>query len=197
MQPLNYHGTQFTEQSALQLELARPAFRKIRRAVFAAMFEGVTVVVFGILTVLFGIGSIGQVLLGLVLLAIGAIEIWGAGRLRRLNPQGARILMFNQLAFAGLILLYAIWNLGVEAAHPTPDLADLSPSDAAALNQSGMLPNGVTHMVMLLMYGSLIAVALIEAGMAMYYRSRGAYLREYLAQTPDWIVSMQKTGVSI
>jgi hypothetical protein len=33
--------------------------------------------------------------------------------------------------------------------------------------------------------------------MARYYHSRGAYLARYLAETPPWIVAMQKTGISI
>ena len=35
-----------------------------------------------------------------------------------------------------------------------------------------------------------------EAAMAAYFHSRGPLLRQYLAETPEWIVSMQKAGVS-
>lgn len=200
MQPLNYQGyrnPQLTDENFRQLQSARPAFRKIRRAVLAAMFEGITVIVFGVLSILFGLGSLGDFLVGLVLLAIGVIEVWGAGRLRRLDLRGPRILMWNQLAFAALILLYAFWKLYAEVVHPTADFSDLSPSDAQVINQSGFVPTNITHLILMVMYGSLIAVAAIEAGMAMYYRSRGKFLQDYLEQTPDWIVSMQKTGVSI
>jgi hypothetical protein len=55
---------------------------------------------------------------------------------------------------------------------------------------------GITHEIMMLLYGSLIFAAATEAGMAWYYHSRGEYLRQYLAETPQWIVDMQKAGLA-
>jgi hypothetical protein len=59
----------------------------------------------------------------------------------------------------------------------------------------GSSVTGLTHQIMLLLYGSLIVAAAVEAGMAWYYYSRGRYLREYLARTPTWILNMQKAGM--
>jgi hypothetical protein len=187
------HSPQITPENFRELENARHGLRKIRRAVSAARFEGFTVAIFGGLTVLLGITSITDILLGLVLAAIGVIEIMGAGQLRRLDPRAIRVLTFNQLTFATLILLYALWNLHSEIAHPVGDVGD---ADAKLLGQVDPSVLSVTHEIMLLVYVSFIGAAAFEAGMAAYFHSRGAHLRQYLAQTPEWIVSMQKAGVS-
>ncbi len=179
-----------------ELQAAKQSLRKVRRAVSAARFEGYTVAICGGITFLSGIGSVVDMLGGAVLTAIGIIEIVGAGRLGRLDIKAVRIITVNQLCLAALILLYALWNLYAEVAHPASDLPDLSPSDAQVLGQMDSSAVSLTHEVMLLLYGSLIAAAAAEAGMAAYYHSRGAYLQRYLADTPLWIIAMQKSGIS-
>jgi len=191
------NSPQLTPENLRELESARFALRKIRRAVSAARFEGYTIAICGGLSIVAGYNSITDLLSGTVLLAIGIIEIVGAGKLRSLDPQAAKMLVVNQLTLAGLILLYALWNLTAEAMHPTPDLPDLSPSEAQAVSQYSSPLNGMTHEIMLLLYASLILAAIVEAGMAAYYRSRVEQLRKYLETTPAWIVDMQKAGVSI
>jgi hypothetical protein len=180
-----------------ELQAAKLSLRKIRRAATAARFEGYSIAVCGGLSFLFGIGSPGDMLGGMVLTAIGVIEIVGAGRLGRLDIKAVRILTVNQLCLAALILLYALSSLHSEMAHPASDLPDLSPSDAQALGQMDSSALSLTHEVMLLLYGSLIVAAAAEAGMAAYYHSRGPYLERYLADTPPWILAMQKSGISI
>lgn len=186
-----------TPENLRELQAAKQSLRKIRRAVSAARFEGYTVAICGGITFLSGMGSISDMLGGTVLTIIGIVEIVWAGRLGRLDATAVRTLTINQLCLAVLILLYAVWNLHAEIAHPASDLPDLSPSDAQVLGQMDSSAMGLTHEVMLLLYGSMIAAAAAEAGMAAYYHSRGAYLQRYLADTPPWIISMQKSGISI
>jgi hypothetical protein len=185
---------QLTPQNLRELEAARWSLRKIRRAVSTARFEGFTVAIFGGLTAVCGIPSIGVILMGLVLTAIGVVEIVGGNRLRRLDLTAARILTFNQLLLALLILIYALWNLHAEMVHP---LAQINSADAQILGVSDAPVFDLTHEVLIVVYLSLILAALIEASMALYYHRRGAFLRRYLAETPQWIVSMQKAGVSL
>jgi hypothetical protein len=188
---------QLSVDNLRELQAAKQSLRKIRRAVSAARFEGYTVAICGGITFLSGIGSVGDMLGGTVLTIIGIVEIIWAGRLGRLDTTAVRTLTINQLCLAALILLYALWNLHAEIAHPASDLPDLSPSDAQVLGQMDSSAMGLTHEIMLLLYGSMIAAAAAEAGMAAYYHSRGAYLQRYLADTPPWIISMQKSGISI
>src|SRR5579872_6359210 len=188
---------QLSADNLRELQAAKQSLKKIRRAVSAARLEGYTVAICGGLTALFGYNSALAVIGGTVLAVIGIIEIIGAGKLGRLDADAARMLMINQLCLAVLIFLYAVWNLHAEAAHPASDFPDLSPSDMQALGQMDSSALSLTHEIMLLLYGSMIIAAALEGGMAAYYYSRGAYLRRYLAETPAWIVAMQKSGISI
>jgi hypothetical protein len=188
---------QLTPQNFQELEAARRRLKGIRRAVGAARLEGYSIAVCGGFTVLFGIGSWLTILGGAVLTAIGVIEIVAAGQLRRLDERGPRILGINQGVLAVLIVFYALWSLHAESSNPNRDLQDLSPSDAAAMNQMMGPAMDIEHSVMELMYGSLIVAAIFEGGMAWYYYSKGPQLREYLAETPEWITQMQKAGVTV
>ena len=109
---------QLSPENLRELQAARDSLRKVRRAVSTAKFEGYSVAVCGALTLLMGIGSIGQMIGGTVLTAIGIIEIVSASRLSRLDPEAARVLTINQLSLAALILLYALWSIYGEMAHP-------------------------------------------------------------------------------
>jgi hypothetical protein len=188
---------QLSAENLRELQAARKSLGKIRRAVRTARFEGYSVAICGGLTALMNTDSIVYMLAGTVLAGIGVVEIVGAGRLRRREVGAVRMLAINQLSLAVLILLYALWNLHAEVAHPVLDFPDLSPSDAKLLGQMDSSVLGITHEAMLLLYGSLIAAAAVEAGMAWYYHSRGGHLREYLAKTPPWIITMQKAGISV
>ena len=197
MNPAPAQPPQLTAENMRELQTARRSLRKVRRAVFSANLEGYTIAVCGGVSFLFGIGSITDMLAGAVLTVIGIIEIVSASRLRRLELSATKWLGGNQLALALLILLYALWNIRSEIANPASGLSDLSPQDAQAVDQTLGSLGDLTHEVMLLLYISLIAAALVEAGMALYYYSRGAHVRRFLAETPEWIVMMQKNGVSI
>jgi hypothetical protein len=185
-------------ESLAELKTARTAMKKIRRAVLSARIEGYCIAIFGALSFPFTLGSFWQMLVTVLLTAIGIVEINGAGKLARLDVRGTRLLTFNQLSLAVLILLYALWNIYSQLADPNAALAGMSPSDVQSLNQigvTGMLD--MTRQIMLIVYSSLIVAALIEAAMALYYHTRAPYVRQFIAQTPEWIVTMQKNGVSI
>jgi uncharacterized membrane protein HdeD (DUF308 family) len=197
MNPAPANPPQLTQENLRELQAARRSLRKVRRAVFSANLEGYTIAVCGGVSFLCGIGSFTDMLVGAVLTVIGIIEIISASRLRRLDLSATKWLACNQLALAVLILLYALWNIHSEIANPVSGLSDLSPQDAQAMDQTLGSIGDLTHEVMLLLYVSLIVAALVEAGMALYYYSRGAHVRRFLAETPEWIVMMQKNGVSI
>jgi hypothetical protein len=197
MNPAPAKPPRLTEENLRELQTARRSLRKVRRAVFSANLEGYTIAVCGAVSFLCGIGSISDMVLGAVLTVIGIIEIVSASRLRRLDLTATKWLGCNQLALAVFILLYALWNIHSEIANPASGLSDLSPQDAQAVDQTLGSLGDLTHEVMLMLYVSLIAAALVEAGMALYYYSRGAHVRRFLQETPEWIVMMQRNGVSI
>lgn len=192
------NSPQLSAENLRELQVARQSLRKIRRAVSTARLEGYSIAVFGGLSFLCGIGSISAMLLGAVLTAIGIVEILAAGGVSRLNLKAVRTLTINQLCLALLIVLYAVWNLHAQSTQPAASaFPDLSTSEVQDLGEMGASAMDISHELMMLLYGSLIVAAIGEAGMAAYYHSRGRHLQRYLAETPAWILAMQKSGIAI
>ena len=117
-------------------------------------------------------------------------------RLRRFDATVTRTLAFNQIVLASILMIYALWRLHAEwsgggafAAYKTTD---------PELAQARVLPfDGLARTVAIILYGSIIAIAFFaQGGMALYYFTRGKHIDAYLAQTPAWIIEMQKSGVA-
>lgn len=188
---------QLTPENLNELQLARQRLKGIRRAASAGRFEGYSIALCGGLSFLFGIGSLTTMAGGALLLGVGLVEVYMVGQLRKLDLRAPRILAGNQLVLAALIVLYACWTLYSSGAGSSADTSGLSPADAQAMNQMIGPVTDIAHSVSLLLFGSLLIAAVFEAAMAWYYYSKAEPLREYLAETPEWIVQMQRAGVSI
>ena len=188
---------QLTPENLNELQLARQRLKTVRRAVGAGRFEGYSIALCGGLTFLLGIGTLSTMAGGALLLAIGIVEVYMVGQLRKLDLRAPRILAANQLVLAALIVLYACWSLHSPDTGTSADTSGLSPADAQAMNQMIGPVTDIAHSVSLLLFGSLLIAAVFEGGMAWYYYSKAEPLREYLAETPEWILQMQRAGVSI
>jgi hypothetical protein len=180
-----------------ELGEARQSLRKITRAASTAKIEGGTIFVFGILTFLCGIGSITDMLGGVILTVIGFVEFTSAKKLTRLDEKAIKILTINQLCLAGVILLYAVFKIYGELTSPSQNLPDLSQADAQVAGNLAGVQSQLTHLIYLAVYAGLIIAAFGEAALALYYHTRAAHLRKYLADTPAWIITMQKSGIAI
>jgi hypothetical protein len=176
-----------------QLEVARVTGKKIGRAVAIARFDGWSIAVVAGLTLLFGFTSLPSVLMGAGLGAVAFVELRGATALRRLDASAARTLGINQIALGSLLTVYACWRIyatltgpGVYAEHAATD-----PALAKAL-----VPiEDLMRLVTLAANAGLIAVAVLaQGGLAAYYFSRVKHVETYLAQTPGWVVAVQKSG---
>ena len=112
-----------------------------------------------------------------------------------LDPAAPRILALNQVALSALIILYALWRLyQVSTGKGELAAAMAEVNDPAVTEMVGSM----ARQVMTLLYGGLIAIAIFaQGGLALYYFTRARTLRVYLEQTPDWILQMQKSGVSL
>jgi len=196
MQPPNPTSPQLSEENLRELATARAALRKIGRAVTVARFDGWTLAVFAGLTFLMAAFDWTNMIVGIGLGAIACVELYGANRLRRLEPAAIRLLGFNQLTLGALLILYALWRIHAESSGGGL-LAAATASDpqAAPLLQSYQ---GLGQSIVIAFYGTLIAIAILGmGGMALFYSSRRKYLTAYLGQTPQWIIAMQKEGISI
>jgi hypothetical protein len=183
----------------MELHAAGLAGRKVRRAAGVATVDGWTIAIFGALTMLVGLTDVPSLAIGAALVAIAVIELRGAARLRRLDPRAVRVLGWNQVTLGALLLGYAAWRLvalrrgdgGVSAvlgeAASDPQVREMLAPVAA-----------LTRQIMVWTYAAVAAIAVAGPGsLAWYYFSRGRHVREYLARTPEWIVTMQRAGVTV
>jgi hypothetical protein len=195
--PLRDIGPPALSQEQLrQLTEARGGFRRIRRAVAVARIDAWTIAVFAGLTLVCGLFSLAGVAMGAGMGIIAYVEFRGAGGLGRLETRWARVLGWNQLAFAGMLITYAVWSILRELSG----VSAYGAIKAADPGLAGMLQpfEGLARLITLAVYGGLIAVAVFaQGGMALFYYTRARHIRDYLAQTAPWILQMQKAGISL
>ena len=195
--PSNPASNPLSYQNMQELAAAKAGGKKVRRAIRVALFDGWTLAFFACLTVLFSIGSLPSMMMGVVLGGIAAIELYGASRLRKLDPIACKILGFNQLALAGLIIAYALSQLVPmmmgHSALPAEVTSD--PATAQLLSSSGY--GQMINSIYMAYYGGLIAFAICSmGGLSLYYFTRTRHIRSYLQQTQQWIIDMQRQGIS-
>jgi hypothetical protein len=196
MQPANPTSPQLSQENLRELETARQSLRKVARAVSVARFDGWTMAIFAGLTLLMGITDITNIVLAVALGTVAYVELTGAAKLRRLDPSAVPMLGFNQFGLAGLLTLYALWRIHVElnGGGFISGMVAQDPADAQVLGPWMNLGRSVVFAF----YGSLIAVAVLGmGGMAWFYFSRRKHLDAYLTNTPQWIIAMQKSGLSL
>lgn len=122
----------------------------------------------------------GGIVVAAALLAVAWNERRGRDRLRALDPHGARILGWNQIAIAGVIIGYSLIALLHARASVDPSLNALGKGTTAMVAQ-------LTRLI----YGAVIfAVAVSQALLARYYFHREPMMQAFRNETPDWIVEV-------
>jgi hypothetical protein len=118
----------------------------------------------------------------------------GAGRMKRFDSTAPRLLAWNQIGLATAIILYAIYRLIMVmrgSSLSSSELAELGPE------MSGDIES-LAKLVLQILYIGLIVGTIIAQGLtALYYATRTRLIRDYLAQTPDWVVDLQKRQASV
>ncbi len=179
-----------------QITEARKSSRKIRRAVNIARFDGWTLALAAGLTFVLSIGDLSGMAIGALLGVIAGVELYNANRLRALNPRAARILGFNQLALALLLILYSSWQIYAQLTGKG-EVEQLGQSDPLVA-QSLQGINQIVTTIVLGIYSGLIAVAIFAQGsLALYYFTRIKHIRKHVSRTAPWIIAMQKADIGI
>jgi hypothetical protein len=186
-------GPVLSEHHLRQLEAARVTGKKIARAVAVARFDGWSIAVVAALTLLFGFTSVSGVLMAAGLGAVAFFELRGATALRRLDAAAARTMGINQIALGALLVVYACWRIYATLTGPGV-YAEYAATDAQ-LGKALAPIEDLMRLVTLAANAGLIAVSLLaQGGLAAYYFSRVKHVQVYLAQTPAWVVAIQKSG---
>jgi hypothetical protein len=176
-----------------QLDLAHQRARKIRRAVQVALFNGWTVGVFAVISLLSGILSLTGLVLGGALAIVAYNEFNGAKLLRRLDLRAPRRLAWNQLGLCCVIIAYSVWGLYTGLSGPSPYGSALP-----AAGQAAPILKSIEHLqttITLAVYGSLIFGSIIlQGGTAWYYLTRTRHIQAYASQTPQWVIDLQRAA---
>ncbi|QOV91170.1 hypothetical protein [Humisphaera borealis] len=185
-----------TPEHLAQLVTARDLSKKVRRAIAVATFDGYAIGAFAVVTLLTGLTDSSALLLGIVMAVVAFVEIRAGNQLRRLELLAPRTLAINQLALAAVLILYAVSRLIASRSAPSA-YADYIAADPE-LGKMLVPIDDLTRQMTVYFYAGLIAIAVVaQGGMALYYYTRPRYLRAYLAQTPTWIIEMQRAGIRL
>lgn len=162
------------------------------------MFNGVSLAIFsgGSLLVVLISAMLGEAdILGLILTIGLGITAWnefrGRNMLRKFEPRGCQLLGWNQVGLMAMIIAYAAWMLGKAMFGPNPYAEEMvrEPGMERMLGYIDQL----YHVISFALYGGLIAGTLIFQGLnAVYYFSRRKLMKDYLRETPAWIVQIQQ-----
>lgn len=150
-----------------------------------AAINGWSLMIFGGLSLLIALGSLGGMLVGAVILALGWNELQGRELWLGLDPAGPVRLVQNQYGLMAVGTLYSAANAWGATHRPAPSLAelegllDLPAGDLGSTLATGYLVVGV---------GVVLAFGIT----ARYYRARAGRLSDYLRVTDDWIVELQR-----
>lgn len=160
--------------------------KRILGAAKVATFNGWTLGAFGVLSLLTAAFSVVGLVAGAVLLGFAWNELRGRRRLRALDPEGPRILAWNQVGLAAGVLAYCAWSAYRAMARPDPMLASLEETVGLSAGEIGRLSA--------IGYGAVFVLTALVLGLtARYYGVRAARLEDYLRETPAWLVDLQRS----
>ncbi len=199
LQPVAPAAGPLTAEHMQQLAAADIRARKLRKAAGLAKFNGITIGAFGGLSLLIAVcelaaGSFDW--LGLVMGTGLSIVAWNEFRGRKLLQQfqtrAAPLLGWNQVGLMVLIVAYAAWMLYQTATGHTDFDQAIRQQGLGGSDIIGSMSATVKSMTELV-YKLLIALTIIfQGGNALYYFTRAKLLRAYLAETPAWVVELQR-----
>ncbi|GMR12538.1 MAG: hypothetical protein BMS9Abin29_0728 [Gemmatimonadota bacterium] len=165
--------------------MASDRSKKILAAGKVATFNGWTLGVLGGLSILLGLFSLTGLIVGVALVIVAWNEFRGRALIRQWDPRGAMLLAGNQVGLMGIVIAYSVWSMYTAIANPS--------SQAVELEELAGLPSGLVTDLTLMVYGVVIVLTLLVQGLtARYYFVRVQQLKDYLEQTPKWIVDMQR-----
>ena len=178
-----------TPEQLQELRDARERAGSFLGAAKVATFNGWTVGFFAVVSILSGLFSLTGFLVGVGLAVVARNEFVGCGRLRALNPSGLELLWRNQFGFMALIIAYCVWSMYRTATAPDPLLAQFTE----------LLGEGMEDLVQSLTL-TLYAVVIVATGIfqglnARYYFVRVSMIRDYVRDTPQWVIDLQRSTV--
>jgi hypothetical protein len=188
-----------TVEHMRQLSAADVRARKLRSAAGVAKFNGITIGVFGGLSLLIAAvelatGSFDWLgfVMGIGLSIVAWNEFRGRKLLQQFQMRATPLLGWNQVGLMVLIVAYAAWMLYQTATGHTDFEQAVRQQGLGGSDIIGSMSAMVKSMTELV-YELLIGLTIIFQGLnSIYYFTRAKLLRGYLAETPPWVVELQR-----
>lgn len=180
------------EEQRREIEEAIAGFRKISGAQRYALVNGVTLMTFGALTLLFSIGEVAGMSLGALLCTAATIELVQRRALSRLEVRAPRFLAMNQLFIGAIVVGWCVYR------YLTVDAGEFT-SAAGGTEELGVDLGEIAELAVGLTKWAYVAIggvtALFQALMWLYYNSKQRVVQECAQRTPDWVLDLKSRGL--
>ena len=147
---------------------------KLKRALNISLLNSTSVIIFGLLGLLFSLTFFSPqgLLICLLITLCGLLELQGRALLLSQNPRARSLLIWSQIALLLVITAYAAWQLAV--VNPTDILNHLPISYQDMLQQRLAIDHtGLAFLIRrfcrMLYYSLICASFLYQGGLALYY----------------------------
>jgi len=181
-----------------QIAAAKERARKIRQAAKVAGFNGWVTSIFAICSAPFALFSLPGFLVTVGLSVVAYNEFRGRRRLLQFDGEAPRLLGWNQVGFLVMIILYCTWMLFTGLSGEGPFAAELKAKPELA-DVFGSVDDfdRIYRMAVVAIYGTTIVLSVIFQGLnASYYFTRRKHIVDYLKETPDWVLNLQRLTTS-
>jgi len=181
-----------TPEQLEAIQIADRRWKKLKRAQLTAKIDGgVTAAFAAVCLMAFCLGW-ENIVLGVLFAIIAFNSFRYAARLKNADLSAPTSLAMNQIYLAGIIILYALFELHQGLTGQGQLSSQLGGQDAG-MPGLGVDIAGIEKLVYKLLYGGLIlGTVLAQGGTAIYYFTRRKHLQAYLEQTPQWVVDLQR-----
>ncbi|MBC8354089.1 MAG: hypothetical protein H8E66_19020 [Planctomycetes bacterium] len=177
-----------------ELALANERAKKIRKAAGVAAFNGWMTGIFALTSAPFAPFSIAGFMVTVGLSIVAYNEFRGRKGLLRFDVSAPRLLGWNQVGFLAMIIVYCLWMIFAGLTGDGPFAAELE-----ANPELGQVLDGVDgldyiyKLIVLAVYGTVAVLSAIFQGWnAYYYFSRRKHVEDYVSETPDWVIDVQR-----
>ncbi len=175
-----------TPEQRQELSEATERARTFLGATKVATFNGWTIGIFAAISLLFAFFSVTALVMGVGLGLVARNEFRGRKLLRQFDPLGPRLLGRNQIGFMSLIIAYCLWSMLQAGSNPITEIPGLE----VLADSYGDLVTTLT----LAVYATVIVLTAVFQGLnARYYFARTQRVKDYLRETPGWIVEIQRS----
>jgi len=182
-----------TEDHQKEIVAAFERSKKIRRAARVAGFNGWVTGFFAICSALSAYFSLAGIPVAICLGIVTFNEFRGRRRLLQFDTKAPSLLGWNQVGFLSMIIIYCCWMLysSLTGENEITKIFNTNPELSKMLNEEELI--SIMRIAIISIYGSVIVLSIIFQGLnALYYFSIRKHVERFVAETPAWVITLQK-----